>query len=364
MLHVEALQRRAGAFRLWVEDWRIPPGAYVVVVGPSGAGKTMLLETIAGLHPIQSGRIALDGRDITRLPPERRGVGLVYQHCWLFPHLTVRQNIDFGRRYHRHAGPHADTDQLAEMLRITSLLDRKPEGLSGGERQRVALARALAIRPRLLFLDEPLGTLDPVTREHVASELLKCHRAFGMTTVHVTHDHAEARLVGDTLAVLLDGRMEQSGELDGVFRRPRTPALARFLGCENLLEARVEPAALAGRVLVHVAGTTFETESLCQGRVVFCLRPEDLQIDTPDAPAVPARRQDTGVIQLGRGVIIEASPRGAQVRVLAEAADARWVGLIGSSEWRRQRWRPGDPVALSALAEAIHLLEWEATACG
>ena len=274
----------------------------------------MLLETIAGLHPLEGGSIHLDGRDITRLPPERRGIGLVYQHCWLFPHLSVRQNIDFGRRDHRKATPPADTEQLADRLQIGTLLDRKPEGLSGGERQRVALARALAIRPRLLFLDEPLGTLDPVTREHVAAQLQGCHREFGMTTIHVTHDHAEARMAGDAVAVLLGGRLEQAGGLDDVFRRPRTPALARFLGCENLLEARAEPARPPGQVLVRLAETTFQVESPHSGPVVVCIRPEDLHVEAADDPTRPPTSDEDGVLPLGCGTIVEAAPRSPSPR--------------------------------------------------
>ena len=363
MLHVEGLQRTAGAFRLWVEDWHVRDRSYVVVIGPSGAGKTMLLETIAGLHPTAAGRIQLDGRDITDLPPEQRGIGLVYQHSWLFPHLSVRGNIDFGRRYHRQAAPSIETEQLVEMLKIADLLERKPDELSGGERQRVALARALAIRPRLLFLDEPLGTLDPVTREHVATELARCHQALGMTTIHVTHDHTEARMAGDAVAVLLDGRLEQSGGIDEVFRRPRTPALARFLGCENLLEACAEPTAKPGRILLRLGKISLLLESLCLGPVIACIRPEDLRMETDEESAACMVQDDRGVIHLGRAVIIEASVRGSQVRVIAQVGDARLIVLMSGAEWRRLALKPGDSGCLEVPADAIHLLEQEAGPC-
>ncbi|MHC4797466.1 MAG: ATP-binding cassette domain-containing protein, partial [Planctomycetota bacterium] len=250
MLRVEGLQRRVGVFQLRIDQWTIEQGQYIALVGPSGAGKTMLLETLAGLHRPDGGRIWIDDRDVTFEPPEDLGIGFVYQDCWLFPHLTVRQNIDFGRRYHpKSLGP--TTEELVDMLHITDLLERNPQTLSGGERQRVALARALAIQPRLLFLDEPLGTLDPVTREHVGTELQNCHRAFGTTTVHVTHDHIEARTFGDSVAVMLRGGLEQSGPTEEVFKHPRTTELAGFLGCENLFAAEAEPIADNGRVKIH-----------------------------------------------------------------------------------------------------------------
>lgn len=372
MLRVEGLERIAGAFRLCVDDWHVAPGSYVVILGPSGAGKTMLLETIAGLHPLRCGHIHLDGRDVTRLPPERRGIALVYQHCWLFPHLSVRQNIDFGRRYHGQGGrvqrlfgdrSPADTERLAEMLGITHLLDRRPDGLSGGERQRVALARALAIRPRLLFLDEPLGTLDPVTREHVATELLRCHRTFGMTTIHVTHDHTEARMVGDSVAVLLGGRLEQAGGVEAVFHRPRTPPLARFLGCENLVQAVAEPSGRRSVVVVRWADAAIEVNSDCAGAVVVCLRPEDVHFDDTDAMRTDRHRADVPIVVLGHGIILEAAARGAQVRVIVEAGPVRWVSLVGASEWRRQARSVGSRVTVQASADAVHLVPSEAGAC-
>src|SRR5262245_46275145 len=160
MLRIERLRRRIGQFELRVDELRVNRGDYVVLLGPSGAGKTMLLETIAGLHRA-SGRVWIDDREVSDCPPEARGVGLLYQDCWLFPHLNIRENIDFGRRYHHRAASliGSSTDELAAILHISHLLPRRPRTLSGGERQRVALARALAIRPQLLLLDEPLGPL-------------------------------------------------------------------------------------------------------------------------------------------------------------------------------------------------------------
>ncbi len=353
MLRVEKLTRRAGRFRLNVDEWSIEEGQYVVMVGPSGAGKTMLLETIAGLNRPDRGRVFVGGADVTDAAPERRNVGFVYQDCWLFPHMTVRANIDFGRRYQRRAATDTalTTDALAEMLHIKPLLERRPRTLSGGERQRVALARALAIRPRLLFLDEPLGNLDPVTREHVAAELRNCHRQFGMTSVHVTHDHTEARLLGDATTVILQGRLQQHGPTEEVFGRPATVELARFLGCENIHNGEAVASGQAGRVNVRVGEHTLAAASDHTGPVMVCVPPEHVRV----APNGGDREQSTPHSGLG-GRITSVSLRGALVRLVVDAGGENWVSLTSRSEQRQHALAVGDEVVLDVPPEAVHLI--------
>ena len=351
MLRVEGLHRRVGKFHLAVDQWHVDAGQYLVMVGPSGAGKTMLLETVAGLHRLDQGRIWIGEREITNDPPERRGIGFVYQDCWLFPHLTVRSNIDFGRRYHRSSlstsAPR--TEILAEMLNISDLLDRKPRTLSGGERQRVALARALAVRPRLLILDEPLGNLDPSTREHVASQLKRCHGEFEMTTIHVTHDHTEARMMGDAVAVILSGHMQQTGPTEDVFGRPHTVKLARFLGCENVHPA-VSELANGGRVVVRWADYTIEVESHVSGQVVLCVSPEHVLL---------FREGETDTRQGMTGTIKEIAPRGPLVRVVMDVSGENWVSLMSRSEQRQRCFEVDDPVVMQLPTEACHLIPME-----
>jgi molybdate transport system ATP-binding protein len=356
MLRVEGLQRDVGGFRLCVDEWRVRKGEYLVLVGPSGAGKTMLLETIAGLNLPDTGRIWIDGVEATHFPPETRGIGFVYQDCWLFPHMTIRGNINFARRYHRRrVGPPApNADDLADLLHIGDLLDRKPATLSGGERQRATLARALAIRPRLLFLDEPLGMLDPPTRELVAGELRNCHRAFNMTTVHVTHDHNEARILGDSTAVILGGRIQQTGPTDEIFRKPATSPLARFLGCENLLVVDTIPGAAPHTAKITLGNGSFVVQSEASGRAVLCVRPEDVQVDRHDA--VPM--ESTAVSSLV-GRVREVSSRGALVRLLIEAEGHAWVSLVSRSQQRARRFTEGDTVRLTLTSEALHLIPSE-----
>ena len=353
MLRVEKLERRAGAFRLTVDQWVVEQGSYVVIVGPSGAGKTMLLETLAGLHAPDAGRIWIEGREATHEVPERRGIGFVYQDCWLFPHLSVRGNIEFGRRYHRRPGVEAavPTETLVNMMDLAGMLDRKPITLSGGERQRVAVARALATRPRLMFLDEPLGNLDPSARERVAGELQRCHSDFGMTTIHVTHDHAEARMLGKAAAVMLDGRLEQSGPTDDVFERPATEKLARFLGCQNVHAGVARPGQLPDRATVQVADQTLESASTLIGGVSVCVRPEHVQVIRADG----ADRPGPGL----RGTIKVVSDRGPLVRLVMDVSGQDWISLVSRSEAVHHGFAVDQDVVLQVPADACHLIRAE-----
>ena len=246
------------------------------------------------------------------------------------------------------------------MLHIGDLLDRKPQTLSGGERQRSALARALAIQPRLMFLDEPLGTLDPVTRERVAGELQNCHRWFGMTTVHVTHDHSEARMMGDAVGVILRGKLQQAGPTDEVFRRPKTAELAGFLGCENVFEAEALPGDSPAAARVQLGGVTFAAESDKRGEAVLCVRPEDVLVEPVGGDSGRGRvpgGPDTAAAFGGR--LVELSQRGPMVRLVVDADGHHWVILVSHSQQRNYRFCEGDSVRLRIPADALHLIPGE-----
>ena len=235
MIRLENLQVRAGEFSLALDELRVAPGEYLMVLGPTASGKTVLLETLAGLRRPRAGRVHLNGRDVTGEPPERRRVGLVYQDYALFPHLTVGENIGFGiARSSRGATARARTRELAALLGIEQLLERHPEGLSGGEQQRVALARALATQPDVLLLDEPLSALDGPTRLELRRELARLHRELRTTVVHVTHDLDEAMALGDTVAVLMAGRLRQIGAPAEVTRHPADVGVAALVGISNV----------------------------------------------------------------------------------------------------------------------------------
>jgi molybdate/tungstate transport system ATP-binding protein len=213
MISLQHVSAQAGGFHLSDITFEVKQGAYGVVIGPAGAGKTTLLETISGVVRARSGTIILGGEDLTHAPPESRRLGIVYQHAYLFPHLTVRENVEYG------AVSKGAAEDVAARFGVDTLADRSVESLSGGERQLVAIARALARRPEVLLLDEPFGALDPRTRSAARRILRAIYFERRFTALQVTHDFTEAGLLGD-IAIMLDrGRVVQQGDPEQVFLR-------------------------------------------------------------------------------------------------------------------------------------------------
>ncbi|KZN22937.1 Fe3+/spermidine/putrescine ABC transporter ATP-binding protein [Haladaptatus sp. R4] len=228
-------------------EFSVETGETLVVLGPSGSGKTLLLETVAGYHD-HDGHVGFDGHDVTDDPPEERGFGFVFQDYALFPHMTARENVAFGARYHPEA---RDADTVLADLGVDHLADRRPETLSGGERQRVALARSLAIRPAALLLDEPLSALDVPTREALRDDLRDL--VADITAIHVTHNRTTARALADRIAVMRDGRIVQLGSVEDVFHRPATPFVAWFTGSNCLPVSALPDGTISGSSATHVA---------------------------------------------------------------------------------------------------------------
>ena len=221
-------------------DLALAEGELVALLGPSGCGKTTTMRAIAGLLAPQGGRIHLAGRDITRVPANKRDVGLVFQSYALFPHLSVFDNVAFGLKLRRL--PRAEIERrVGEGLAtvgLTGFETRLPKEISGGQQQRVALARALAVTPRLLLLDEPLSNLDAQLRLEMRSELKRLQRTLGITMLYVTHDQTEALALADRVVVMRAGRIEQVDDPETIYRRPRTSFVARFMGFENIFALR------------------------------------------------------------------------------------------------------------------------------
>jgi molybdopterin-binding protein len=240
MLGIKDITKRFGLFSITDVSFSVRKGEYFILLGDSGAGKSLLLEMIAGLVEPDSGKIFMDEREITRQKIQERGIGLVFQDYAVFPHLTVRENVGYSLH-----GSHLDHAEKRERIRaisvkmnIVHLLDRKPSSLSGGEQQRVALARTLVQNPKVLLLDEPLSSLDPKLRSEIRSLLRQLNRE-GLTVIHVTHDYEEAVSLADTIAVVYDGRIIQAGSPEEVFAHPKSEFVAHFIGIRNFFKARV-----------------------------------------------------------------------------------------------------------------------------
>lgn len=263
-------------FSLVDVNLEIEEGEYFVLLGPTAAGKTLLLELIAGFYAPDKGDIWIDGKEATNLPPEDRKVGFVYQDYALFPHLTVKENVEFGLNLKGHPDVRGRAEELLDMLEVSYLAERRPKTLSGGEQQRVAIARALAIEPRVLLLDEPLSALDLRTQEKTRRELKRVQRELGITAIHVTHSQPEALSLGDRIGVMMEGRLVQVGPTRDVFMRPSNRKIADFLGVENILCGRVT-SNQKGIATIDLGGDEVQVVTeIEKGAVEVLIRPEDV----------------------------------------------------------------------------------------
>ena len=326
-LRIRSVQKRYGTFTaLHGFDLDVEQGAFVALLGPSGCGKSTLLQILAGLLPADQGEIHLAGSDITRLPPWRRGIGLVFQNYALFPHLSVRQNVRFGLDMLNFSGREAEArvDEALAMVGLDPNLSRRPSELSGGQQQRVAIARAIAIRPRLLLLDEPLSNLDAVLRNKVRLELRELHNRTGITTVMVTHDQAEALATADRIAVMESGRLLQYEPPEALYRSPATAFVAGFIGSPpaNLLplaagtaEAWTLPGGQAWRPVAALspAAAGVRPGTACR----MALRPERLVVRAAGEGGLPARIAAIEFVGGDRLIHVEAGGSRLTVRMPA-----------------------------------------------
>ncbi len=334
-VQVRGVSIQLGEFAVREATLDIRAGEYFVLLGPTGAGKTVLLECIAGLHRIQRGDILIGGRQVNGVPPERRGLGYLPQDYALFPHLNVASNIAFGMKLRKHpaAEVRARVEELSQLLGITHLLHRSPLRLSGGERQRVALARALAIEPQVLLLDEPLSALDEQTREGLCVELRRVHEQLGTTTVHVSHNFEETLMVADRIGIIHQGRVQQVGPPEEVFRRPASEFVARFVRSDNLLRGHAQRR--NGMLVVRVGEMEFSAADGAEGEVFLVVRPEEVKVSRqPPAPGQPNALS---------GRVARIVDRGPLVRLDIEAG-VTLVALLARPAFRESELKPGDPV--------------------
>lgn len=241
MIRVEDISNNWGEFELKNVSLEVKQGEYFVILGPTGSGKTLLLELIVGLYIPNKGKIFIEGKDITYEVPEKRNLGFLYQDYSLFPHFSVRKNIEYGMKLRNMSKPEIDNKlkELSKMFKIQNLMHRDVTTLSGGEQQRVALARALATNPKVLLLDEPFSALDENTKANLISEMKELHRKEGITFIHVTHSQEEAMILADRIGIIMNGTIAQIGTPEEIFYKPKTKEIARFVKIENIWEGKV-----------------------------------------------------------------------------------------------------------------------------
>jgi spermidine/putrescine transport system ATP-binding protein len=332
-------------------DLDIQAGEFFSLLGPSGCGKTTTLRMIGGFESPTSGRIELQGRDVSRDPPERRPVNMVFQSYALFPHLNVFDNVGFGLRRHKVADREVRqrVAESLELVRLTGYDRRKPDQLSGGQQQRVALARALVNRPTVLLLDEPLGALDLKLRKQLQVELKRIQQEVGITFVYVTHDQEEALALSDRIAVMQTGRVEQLGTPEELYDRPQTRFVAGFIGTTNLLPGTVE--ALEGEAAVVRLTTGDRCLVDRAGRVVgqeieLAVRPEAVELrpiddgvpdSLPQAPfALRGRIEQSAYLGTSINYLVRTAGGLPIAAVVPRSAGRMATGCDVGVQWRIQ----------------------------
>jgi len=370
VIEAEELSARVGEFELRDVSFVVRGGEYGVVIGAAGSGKTTLLESLAGILPLTGGTVRLCGKDMTGVPPERRNAGIVYQHGYLFPHLTVQENVRYG------ATNIAFADAIAARIGASELYAREVRGLSGGERQLVAIARALAPRPAVLLLDEPFSALDPRRRTLVRRTVRAIARDFVITVLQVTHDFTEAGLLGDVAILIDQGRVLQYGPPEQLFRAPASPYIAEFLGAENVFAGEVrylddagpdwvddasdavELLARGHRAIEFVSGglTLYTIGDAPPGRGHAVIRAEEVLM-APGPQESSARNQFMGIVS-------DVATTGALTRVTVDVSSgaagvvAPRVPIVAALTTRSAQelaLREGGEVWVSFKAMAVHL---------
>lgn len=332
-IHIDDVSRQFGDFTALEEvQLQVREGEFFSLLGPSGCGKTTLLNLIAGFLDPTRGRIMIGGKDVTGLPPYRRGLGIVFQDYALFPHLSVFDNVAYGLRIRKQPKKEIKrrVEEMLALVQLSSMADRRPHQLSGGQRQRVAIARALAIEPSVLLLDEPLSNLDAKLRKEMQTELRTIQRRTGVTTVLVTHDQEEALSLSDRIGILGHGRLQQVGTPLEVYRRPANRFVADFIGQVNLIQTAVAAERSTGRnrhaaIDYEIAAGVpllLETTGSAEGSGLYMIRPERIKIALTAGNSGEANRAP--------GVISHVGYAGDQVRLHVQLAGKGELQVVAS----------------------------------
>ncbi len=357
LLQVSNLNVKSGKFALQDISFSLNRPDYLIILGPTGCGKTMLLETIAGLRKPTNGKIILEGQNITYYPPENRGLGFAYQDSLLYPFLTVEENIIFGARAKKQDKDPATLERLhnlAEAMQITPLLKRHPHSLSGGEKQRVSLARAILINPPILLLDEPLSALDPQTRYAMRDLLREIHAQEEIGIIHVTHDFNEALQLGTQLLVMNKGKILQQDSPLEVFHHPNSLFVANFLQCENIIpgEIRTQNGTLTfinperNWLINYLPKNKYPNAEYANIYLILhawqikIAKPLGLSPDPPNSWQATVKK----VILHSSHVEIACSGKG------------NWNINVSRNEWQKLDLQVGSTVTLSVNTEDVHLI--------
>jgi ABC-type Fe3+/spermidine/putrescine transport system ATPase subunit len=304
-------------------------GALTAILGPSGCGKTTLLRSIAGFIAVDSGRILFDGEAVTDLPPQRRGTAMVFQNYALWPHMTIFENVAYGLRLQKV--PEAEIRRrvlevlgLVEIGALADVESRKPAALSGGQQQRVALARALVVEPKVLLMDEPLSNLDAKVRQRLRAEVRRLQKRVGITAIYVTHDQEEALALADTVVLMDQGRIVQTGTPQEIYFRPASAFAAEFLGVSNQLDGRVADGTLV------VAGQAVPYAGRAPGPATLIVRASDIRLVAPEGAVPPDHVGLTGTLEesLFLGAHYRHYVRLGEALVMADSAEPRAPGPV------------------------------------
>ncbi|PIE69471.1 MAG: molybdenum ABC transporter ATP-binding protein [Deltaproteobacteria bacterium] len=344
MIKVSHVNVTLPGFALRDINLTIAPGDFFALIGPTGAGKSLILETILGMLPVDQGTITLGGQDITSLPPEKRGLSIVYQDFALFPHLSVRANILYGTSFHGLSQDQVNPrlTWLVQQLNLAHLLHRQPATLSGGEKQRVALARALIFEPAALLLDEPLSALDPLLREEIKDLLRSIHQKLKTTIIMVSHNFSDVFYLANKVAILKDGHIVQQGSVDEVFHQPNTRFTAGFVGMCNILDVTIQgtQAITRGPIITLPPGCDHHAQLLA-------IRPEDI------LPLEPGHKGFDNVLT---GTITRIAHQGFYFNVWLDVA-----GITLQAVWNKhvvldQHIMKGQTLEVGFHAHKIHVM--------
>ena len=348
MLEVIDLWKRWKEFELQGISFEVESGEYFVLLGPSGAGKTLLLECIAGLHVLDKGKIIIDGKDVTFFPPEKRSVGMVFQEYALFPHMTVWENVEFGLEVRKVPlnERRKRVKELLELLKVEQLAHRYPSTLSGGEKQRVALARALAVNPKVLLLDEPLSALDAPLRRKLRDELKRLQKVLRIPFVHVTHDQMEAYSLADKIAVINKGVILEIGSPEKIFTSPRNAFVAEFVGFENIFKGK---ARREGDItVVDIGSVEIVASEPAEGEVIAAIRPEEIVLSLKPV--------DTSARNVIKGRITEIVPETYIVKLRVDVDGVQFTVYVTRKSFLEMKIDVGCKVSLIFKASSVRIL--------